>query len=77
MTHLVAGNLVQWPRPSVASHVVLLIHPHRCVVHGPLAWTGVGQLDERERRAANGGHRLWRETHTKKSLLDLTRHYAL
>lgn len=55
---LVAGNLVQWPRPSVASHVVLLIHPHRCVVHGPLAWTGVGQLDERERRAADGGHRL-------------------
>lgn len=58
LTTLVAGDLVQWPRPSVANRVILLSSRHRCVVLRPLAWTGVGQLDERERRAADGGHRL-------------------
>lgn len=42
---LVAGDLVQWPRPSVASHVILLRRRHRHVVLRPHAWTGVGQLD--------------------------------
>lgn len=45
LTTLVAGDLVQWPRPSVASHVILLSSSHRHVVLWPLAWTGVGQLD--------------------------------
>lgn len=58
LTTLVAGDLVQWPRPSVATHVILLRSSHRCVVLWPQAWTGVGQLDERERRAADGRHRL-------------------
>lgn len=45
MTHFVAGDLVQWPRPSVAGHVILLNIGHRHVVVRPLAWAGVGQLD--------------------------------
>lgn len=32
------------------------------VVLRPLAWTGVGQLNERERGAADGGQRLQEET---------------
>lgn len=43
-TRLVAGDLVQWTRSSVGSHVVLL--DRMCnVVLQPLAWTGVGQLN--------------------------------
>lgn len=45
--HLVAGDLVQWPRPSVADHVILLDGRGRIVLR-PLAGAGVGQLDERE-----------------------------
>lgn len=47
LTTLVAGDLIQWPRPSVASHVVLLRmrRSHRHMVLRPHAWTGVGELD--------------------------------
>lgn len=45
LTTLIAGDLVQWPRPSVAGHVILLRSSHCCVVLRPQAWTGVGQLD--------------------------------
>lgn len=60
LTTLVAGDLVQWPRPSVARHVIVLMmrRSHRHVVLRPHAWTGVGQLDERERRAADSRNRL-------------------
>lgn len=46
--HLIAGDLVQRPRPSVDGHVVLL-NSRVYVVLRPLDGTGVGQLDERER----------------------------
>lgn len=49
---LVAGDLVQRTRSPV--HVVLL-NSGVCVVLRPLDRTGVGQLDERERRAVDGG----------------------
>lgn len=58
LTTLVAGDLVQRPRPSVASHVILRNRIHLHVVLRPLTWTGVGQLDKRERRATDGRHRL-------------------
>lgn len=48
LTALIAGDLVQWPRSSVASHVILLSSDHWRVILRPLAWTGVGQLDKRE-----------------------------
>lgn len=60
LTALVAGDLVQGPGPSVAPHVVLMMRrrTHRHVVLRAHVGTGVGQLDERERRAADGGNRL-------------------
>lgn len=56
LTTLVTGDLVQWPRPSVARHVVLLRRSHMHVVLRP--HTGVGQLDKRERRATEHRKRL-------------------
>lgn len=62
-THLVAGDLVQRSRPSVGNHVILLDGRTCCyVVLRPLTWTGVGQLNERQRGAADGGHGLQEET---------------
>lgn len=58
LTTLVAGDLVQRPRPSVAHHVIWWTTSHGHLVLQPLAWTGVGELDQRERGAANGGNRL-------------------
>lgn len=51
----VAGDLVQWPRPSVAHHVVLVGAAHWRLVLHPLARAGAGQLDQGERGAADGG----------------------
>lgn len=45
LSTLVTGDLVQWPRPSVGRHVILLSTGVHDVVLRPLAWTGVGQLD--------------------------------
>lgn len=45
MNHLIAGDLVQWSRPSVGGHVILLNTGIHYVVLRPLAWTRVGQLD--------------------------------
>lgn len=45
LTTLVAGDLVQWSRASVGTHVVLMRKRRHHVVLWPLAYTGVGQLD--------------------------------
>lgn len=60
-THFEAGDLVQWPRPSVGSHIILLNSSHRHV-YVVVAWAGVCKLDQGERRSADSGNRLQQET---------------